>query len=101
MMRKSDVLRFVIGGMLVCSHSAMAQVTSDDAEQISRSRADSMALQQLRYYFVESPHGLAQLDQKISQRLGQSSSSHYHVVYFMPQRDRDIYQALVTEYAAQ
>ncbi|UTV26866.1 hypothetical protein [Photobacterium atrarenae] len=87
-----------LGLLVVCAGTVIAGETRGTAEQITRAQAESMSLQQQRYYFVEDSHGLAQLDEKISQRIGQGSSSHYHVVYFMPQRDRDIHQALVTEY---
>lgn len=101
MMKKSYVGFYAVGLLVACVGSAWAEETRITAEQITRSQAESMQLHQSRYYFIEDSQGLAQLDEKISQRLGQGSSSHYHVVYFMPQRDRDIYQALVTEYVAQ
>ncbi|MEJ2763233.1 hypothetical protein VV869_04550 [Photobacterium sp. MCCC 1A19761] len=70
------------------------------AQQVSRAQAASMGLQPQGFYFVEDTSGLEALDARIRHRLAQGSSSHFAVVYFMPQRDRDIYQALVTEYGA-
>ncbi|UXI00375.1 hypothetical protein [Photobacterium sp. TY1-4] len=81
------------------AQQGMVQQGLVQQQQVSRAQAASMDLQQKGYYFIEDTSGLAALDARIRQRVAQGSSTHYAVVYFMPQRDRDIYQALVTEYS--
>ncbi|WP_299013622.1 hypothetical protein [uncultured Photobacterium sp.] len=86
------VLVFAFGGYAALdSHHVVAK-------KVTRAEAKSMGLNKTAYYMVYNTEDMARLDDQIKEKVEQRSVAYYSVVYFVPRRNKDHYQAMITEY---
>lgn len=90
------VMLFALGA--VSASGAYATLGNGDAQRVTRAEAAAMGLNKTSYYLVYNTEDMARLDDQIIKKLENRSAEYYSVVYFVPRRNKDHYQAMVTEY---
>lgn len=93
-----SIVLFAVGTAFAAGGYAALDTDNVVAQKVTRDEAKTMGLNKTAYYMVYNTEDMASLDEQIKEKLKQRSVVYYSVVYFLPRRNKDHYQAMITEY---